>query len=666
MTNFHLESSFLAQYAGQQPQWGPVGYVTYKRTYARPLTAVRERHAQLAAQHGLSGTEEFWLTLTRVTEGCFGVQEDHCKSLHLPWDPTVAQRKAQEMYRLMWEFKFSPPGRGLWMMGAPAVDKLGGSALNNCGFVSTRDIATDFAGPFCFLMDFSMLGVGVGFDVLGAGKVQVREPEVGGVHVVPDTREGWVDLLRATLDAFVGRCRLAEHVDVSRVRPAGAAIRGFGGTASGPAPLVEMRDAVVALLRERVGHYVSAADIVDVMNLVGRCVVSGNVRRSAEIALGEDYDDYLDLKDKDKHPTAVAGWRWASNNSILARVGQSYRRAAARTAKNGEPGYEWLENARRYGRMADPPDDRDVDVVGVNPCSEQSLHDRELCNLVETYPAHHDSLDDYLRTLKYAYLYAKTVTLMPTHDARVNAVTMKNRRIGCSMSGITQAIAKFGYREFLRLCDAGYAEVQQLDKTYSGWLCVPRSIKTTSVKPSGTVSLLCGATPGIHFPESEYYWRVIRFASDSPMLPALREAGYGVTEIDPAKEPNTTAVYFPVREANFCRAKADVSMWEQLLLAADVQAHWADNQVSATVTFDKKTEGPQIERALEAFETRLKGVSFLPREDHGYEHAPYQPISAEAYEMVASRIKPLRLDGGHEVTDSFCDGDKCQVPRGNT
>src|SRR6185312_5446745 len=139
------------------------------------------------------------------------------------------------------------------------------------------------------------------------------------------------------------------------------------------------------------------------------------------------------------HPTAVAGWRWASNNSILARVGQSYRRAAARTAKNGEPGYEWLENARRYGRMADPPDDRDVDVVGVNPCSEQSLH-------------------DYLRTLKYAYLYAKTVTLMPTHDARVNAVTMKNRRIGCSMSGITQAIAKFGYREFLRLCDAGYAE----------------------------------------------------------------------------------------------------------------------------------------------------------------------------------------------------------------
>lgn len=664
MPTFRLDDAFIAIFAGSQPNWGPVGYVTYKRTYARSLSTVYDRHRLLGERYGLTDTEEFWLTLVRVVEGCFRVQEDHCKSLHLPWNEAIAQKKAQEMYRLMWAFKFSPPGRGLWMMGAPVMEKLRGSALNNCAFVSTKDISADFAAPFCFLMDFSMLGVGVGFDVRGAGTMEVEFPAIHGTHVVEDTREGWVDLLRVTLEAFAGRGFLPERVDVSQVRPAGSAIRGFGGTASGPEPLLQMWDAICHLLHDRIGQSISAADITDIANLVGRCVVSGNVRRSAEIALGEDTDDYLDLKDPALHPAAVAGWRWASNNSILAKVGQSYARAARRTAKNGEPGYQWLENARAYSRMGDPPDHRDAQVLGTNPCNEQPLEDRELCNLVETYPAHHETPGEYLRTLKYAYLYAKTVTLLPTHDPRTNAVTMKNRRIGCSMSGIVQAIARHGYHPFFKdFCDRGYEYLRELDREYSDWLCVPQSIKRTTVKPSGTVSLLCGATPGMHYPESEFYWRVIRFAKDSPLLAAIRAAGYKTVDLDPAKEPNTTAVYFPVREANFQRCKHEVGMWEQLILAEDMQKHWSDNQVSVTVTFDRPTEGGQIERALEVFQTRLKGVSFLPRENHGYEHAPYQPISAEEYAEACKGLRPLDLSGGgHEVTDAYCDGDRCQIP----
>ncbi len=661
---FQLDDDFITQHAGKQPKWGPVGYVTYKRTYARDLDKIYERHQEIGLANGLVGSEEFWLTLVRVVEGTYSILQDHCRSLRLPWDAAKAQARAQEMFELAWEFKFLPPGRGLWMMGAPVVAKVGGACLNNCGFQSTRDIDTDFSAPFCALMDFSMLGVGVGGDVRGAGKVVIQKPVLGGVHVVEDTREAWVDLLRVVLDAFVGKNPMPSSCDYSRVRLAGSPIHGFGGTASGPQPLIEMVTSIGLVLYARVGQAITSSDIVDIFNLVGRCVVAGNVRRSAEIMFGEPTDDgFLELKDREKHAAAIDSHRWASNNSIFATVGQSYTKPARLTAKNGEPGYFWLANAQRYGRMIDLPDDRDAAALGGNPCLEQTLHDGELCNLVETFPFAHKNAKDYRRTIKVAYLYAKAVTLVPTHNAKTNAVTMKNRRIGCSMSGIVQAMSKFGRRGFLDLCDDAYAYILELDKTYSGWLCVPESIKRTSVKPSGTVSLLPQATPGIHHPHSEFYWRVIRFATDSHMLPALRAANYRCVEIAPAKEPNTTAVYFPVKEEGFERGENDVSMWEQLELAAALQAHWADNQVSVTVKFNKKTEGPQIARALELYEKRLKGVSFMPHDNHGYEHAPYQEIDEAEYLEAMETLLPLDLSrAGNEVVDKFCDGPSCEMP----
>jgi ribonucleoside-triphosphate reductase len=662
---FELEQSFVEGYMGKQPEWGPVGYVTYKRTYARDLETIYPRHAALAREAGLEGNEEFWLTLVRVVEGTFTILANHCLALHLPWDWNRAQSKAQEMFRLMWGFKFLPPGRGLWMMGAPAVEKVGGAALNNCGFCSSENIDADFAAPFCMLMDYSMLGVGVGGDTRGAGKVKIVEPMcTPAIHYVEDTREGWVEVLRIILEAYIGIGSIPA-LDYSLVRPAGSPIRGFGGTASGPEPLMEMVISICDLLDQRIGEAITSSDIVDIFNLVGRCVVSGNVRRSAEILFGEATDDgFLELKDREKHAAALDSHRWASNNSVFATVGQSYTRQARLTAKNGEPGYFWLENAQKYGRMIDAPNFKDRLAKGGNPCLEQTLWDAELCNLVETFPAHHASLKDYLRTIKFAYLYAKVVTLVPTHNAKTNAVTLKNRRIGCSMSGIVQAVEKFGRRKFFEMCDEAYSYIQELDEQYSDWMCIPRSIKTTSVKPSGTVSLLPrSVTPGMHFPIAEYYWRVIRFATDSKMLPALRRAGHMCIDIDPAKEPNTTAVYFPVKVEDFDRAEKDVSMWEQLELAADMQAYWADNQVSVTVKFDKKTEGPLIGRALEIFETRLKGVSFLPHDDHGFDHAPYQPITEAEYLAAVAALTPLDLTGAvNEEQERFCDGDKCVMP----
>ena len=295
-------------------------------------------------------------------------------------------------------------------------------------------------------------------------------------------------------------------------------------------------------------------------------------------------------------------------------------------------------------------------------CGEQPLESHEMCNLVETFPAHHDTYEDYERTLKMAYLYAKTVTLVPTHVPRANAVMTRNRRIGCSMSGIIQAMVKLGRRSFLEWCDNGYDYIQKLDRIYSDWLGVPLSIKTTTVKPSGTTSLLCGATPGIHFPHSPFYIRHIRVADTSPLVDACREAGYQV-EPDPYAD-NTFVVAFPVKEKHFVKGKREATIWEQFLNAADMQRYWANNAVSVTVTFNHQ-EVRDIRSCLETFEDRLKGVSMLPLsdDDHGYKFAPYVSITEDEYNQMVARISPINMSNSkHEVDDKFCSADKCEIP----
>lgn len=657
--SFKLSDSFVDDYRTQQPEWGysGLGYIIYKRTYARKKAD--------------GNLEEFWETCRRVVEGVYDVQKRHCKSLRLPWDDRKAQRSAQEMFRRMWAFKWLPPGRGLWMMGTPVIDRIGSAALNNCGFVSTKGIKADFADPFCWLMDMLMLGVGVGFDTLGEGTVKIQTPaEVHGTFVVEDSREGWVSLLRVVLDAHVGRGAIPTTIDYSKVRPEGSPIEGFGGTASGPGPLMELMASIKDVLTPLYGQLLTMTAIVDICNLIGRCVVAGNVRRSAEIAFGSPTDEkFLNLKNPDLFPEENKHHRWASNNSIFASVGMDYSQVAELTAKNGEPGYEWLENARMFGRMGRAPDFVDMRVAGANPCVEQSLEDRELCCLVETFPSRHTSFEDYKKTLKYAYLYAKSVTLISTHDDRTNTVMMRNRRIGCSMTGIIQAMQKFGRRNFLStFCDQGYEYLRSLDQVYSDWLCVRTSIKITSVKPSGTVSLLPGVTPGIHFPHAEYYIRRVRLQANSPLVLSLEVAKYHVEE--DAYSPNTVVVSFPVHEKDFDRSKDDVSIWEQLELAAQMQQYWADNQVSVTVTF-KPEEAKDIKPALELYETRLKGVSFLPDKDHGYVQTPYETVDKTTYDSMVAAILPVdaftmmanAMAGGnaHEVTERFCTNDTCMV-----
>jgi len=647
--SFDLPESFLQKYKGKQPTWGPLGYFTYKRTYSR---AIGDR------------SEEYWETCQRVVEGTFSIQKNYCKRNHLPWNDAKGQRAAKRMFELMWKFAFLPPGRGLWAMGTKYVEERGGAALNNCAFVSTKDLATDPIKPFLFIMDMSMVGVGVGFDTMGAGKLTVKKPSNHDVHaavtfVVPDTREGWVDALRILLEAYcLGAPRYL--YDFSQVRPEGAPIKGFGGTASGPQPLIEMLADIKAILDKKIGQTLSSEDIVDIGNLIGRCVVAGNVRRSAEIVFGDPNDETFALLKQDKEK--LTHHRWASNNSIFATVGMDYAWHANQTATNGEPGYMWLDNARAYGRMKDPADWADREAVGGNPCLEQTLHNYELCTLVETFPSRHESLEEYLETLKIAYLYAKTVTLVPTHWPETNSVMARNRRIGLSQSGIIKAFGRHGRREVLRWCDKGYEFISGLDIQYSNWLGVSKSIKKTSVKPSGTISLLAGEPPGIHYPHSEYYIRRIRVGTTSPLVQAAREAGYKI-EAAVGQEANTVCIEFPIKEEFFVRSKDDVSIWEQVANAVAYQRYWADNQVSVTITF-KPEEKADIQHILELYEDSLKGISFLPIEEHGYVQAPYETITEAQYLQMIKHIKPIAFEDvsqGDAVAPKYCDGDACII-----
>ena len=706
--HFRLDSGFINQYRGKQPNFGfnGLGELVFYRTYSRIMT---------------DGVKETFLdTLQRVVEGCYEIQRQHCRRLHIPWDYQKAMKSAQEMFERMWNFKFLPPGRGLWMMGTPFMWTRGSAALNNCGFVSTLDLMeSDPAEPFCFLMDMSMLGVGVGFDTKGAGKIQIHRPaNVKKSYVVHDSREGWVDSVRQLIQSFTSKTIEGELVfDYSAVRLEGTPINGFGGKASGPKILIELHSLIRKHLNNKVGKTLDSVDITDIMNYIGRCVVAGNVRRTAEIAFGEADDaNYASMKNykktlqpeeiakfeevtgklwaealqrsKDACPQAkiedfastgipterltraIETWnamnhhRWASNNSIFAHVGMDYKDVSEQIAVNGEPGLIWLGNMRDYGRLTDGLQPGiDGRVMGSNPCVEQSLESYELCNLVETFPANHDDAEDYMRTLKFAYLYAKTVTLLPTHNPRTNQVTLRNRRIGLSQSGIVQAFSKFGRRTVLKdFCDAGYNEVRRWDEIYSEWLCIQKSIKVTSVKPSGTVSLVAGATPGIHHPEASTYWRRVRLAKDSVLVKILSDAGY---HIEPAiSDPDRTLVVkFAVNDERV-RPVEDVTIWEQMANAADYQRYWADNQVSCTVKF-KHFEKNEICRVLEAYEDQLKGISFLPHVGHGYAQAPYEPCKPEEVEEYNSKIKPA--DYRAYITEAsgskYCDNDSCALPQ---
>ena len=668
--SFKLSDDFVSTYKERKAPFGyrdaagnSVGEITFLRTYSRKKE---------------DGTKETWAEVCeRVTNGTYSIQKDYAKQQRLPWSDTKAASSAKEFFERLFELKFSPPGRGLWVMGTDIVNvQKNSAALQNCAFVSTKEMTkADPAKPFAFLMEASMLGVGVGFDDKGADKdFIIYAPQGEETYEIPDTREGWVESTTALINSYLKPDSKNPVFNYEAIRPEGTPIKTFGGTAAGHQPLEKLHNHINKLFKNREGQKVTRRDIADIGNMIGVCVVSGNVRRSAELLIGRiDDEDFLNLKNADVFPERNSydpenpGWAWMSNNSVEVSVGTDFSSIVDGIVRNGEPGVVWMDVSKAYGRLVDPINNKDHRVVGYNPCAEQSLESFECCTLVETYLNRHESLDDYKRTLKFAYLYAKTVTLLPTHWVETNAIMQRNRRIGTSMSGIANFADNRGIPELRDWMDSGYQTIKYYDTTYSEWLGIRESIKMTTVKPSGTVSILAGESPGVHWtPGGKYFNRAIRFSNNDPMLPLFKLANY---RVEPASEsPDTTSVvFFPIKsEAK--RAERDVTIFEKMALAATAQRYWSDNSVSVTVSFDPETESQHVDTVLHMYDGQLKTVSFLPSGNFSYPQMPYTQITEEEYEAEGTmKLFPIDFAGiyagmGIEaIGEAYCSTDACEV-----
>jgi hypothetical protein len=596
-------------------------FITEASKWPEPWAATKDRPENVVAALVFNRTysrdgERWYQCIQRVVNGTFRVIQRQCYLLGKPFEFERMQSIAQKMYFKIFNMKYSPPGRGLFCMGSPVIEKAGlAAALNNCAFVTTKNMDKDPTEPFTFLFEFSMLGTGVGISLDGAGKAKVYCPETNKpmLHHVEDSREGWTKSLEILLLSYFKEESPSIQFDYSNIRPAGVKLKTFGGVSSGYECLYQLHEDVRKTLNRYIGSTLDSRGIADIINMIGVAVVSGNVRRTSEILFGDPNDEtFLNLKNYSENPDRAA-YGWTSNNSVFAKVGMDYTKTVENIYANGEPGFLWQENARKYSRLCEPKDWKDLKCDAGNPCLEISLESHELCCLSEVFLNRNESLEEFLDTLYFAFLYAKVVTLLPTHYGKTNEVISRNRRIGTSITGIAQFLSTNGLHELKKWCKQGYKALKKYDKEFSDWFGVPQSIKITTVKPSGTVSLLAGATPGVHFPISNYYIRRVVLAKNSPYVPLLKEAGYYLE--DSAYEKKTSCVVeIPVCMGENVRKQSEVSMWEQLSLAAFLQKYWASNQVSCTISFDPEKEPKEMMvHALEYFQYQLKGISFLPQ-----------------------------------------------------
>lgn len=597
-------------------------------------------------------------------------------------------------------------------------------------------------------------------------------------HTIPDSREGWVWSVKILLNAYLHECpeitdelsRFPEF-DYSLIRPKGSRINGFGGIASGPWPLEKLHKRlhcylgyflashglpchesssveaqaleekflfdlagidypleraekhaqwmIAAKRYSRRREYDSVRLIADVFNAIGDCVVSGNVRRSSEIAIGDpESETFLNLKNYELHPER-ASIGHNSNNSVRFTKTEQYTAFLPRITEhirtNGEPGLIFQLNMTRYSRIARPPVSNSLrlgfgssreyeedQAILSNPCGEICLESHEFCNLSEVAmnkflmranPLHSSSLDvseeasldfdmpHFLDSLRHAAFYCKCVALLPCHLEETNAIIARNMRIGVSLSGVAVIYDTLGATRMIEIFKAGYRCVRDFDVELSSILGVVPSIRVTTCKPSGTISLLTGATPGIHFAiAGRYARRRVIIGKSDPLAAVLIRIG--VEHEQCLSSPDALCFSFYIdfaggSDGGKVRSEREVGLYEMLSLIATVQREWADNMVSATVTFDQEREGHLLEQAIANFAPLIKSCSFFPRDCTVYGQMPYEAITEEEFRIGRSRVsedvdlahlldEQIKVSGGRGVdpeAPKYCDGASCDMPK---
>lgn len=443
----------------------------------------------------------------------------------------------------------------------------------------------------------------------------------------------WVKLLSNVLDSYF---KTGESFTYSTilVRAAGEPILGFGGTASGPRILVDGIAKICAVFTSRAGKKLRSVDVLDICNIIGSVVVAGNVRRSAEIALG-DADDTLFLRAKNWGTGNIPNTRAFSNNTIYADTYDYINNEfwSGYASGGGEPyGLFNLGLSQREGRLGE---DKEDNVEGTNPCAEISLASYEFCNLCELFLNNIESREELIEVARLLYKTQKAITQMPYLHPESEEIVHKNARIGIGVTGICQSLDKLEW-----LSDA-YLAIRAYDKQWSkerGW---PESIKISTIKPSGTLSLLAGATPGVHPAYAQYYIRRVRMSSEDALVALCRNAGYAIEyarRYDKTEDYGTVIVSFPCQTPEGALLAENMTAIRQLELVKEMQTIWSDNAVSVTVYYREEELAAIKDWLKENYETGIKSVSFLLHSEHGFDQAPYEAIDYKKYMALKDNI----------------------------
>jgi len=563
------------------------------------------------------------------------------------------------------------PSMRAMMTAGPALNR-DNTAGYNCSYLPVDDPKS-----FDEAMYILLCGTGVGFSVERQYVSNLPEvPELfysDTVVVVKDSKEGWAKAFRQVL-ALLWAGEIPKW-DVSRVRPAGARLKTFGGRASGPAPLVELFNFAITTFKNAQGRKLSSVECHDLMCFIGQIVVVGGVRRSAMISLSNLSDDRM-RHAKSGQWWETASWRALANNSVSYTEKpdmETFMRewTALVESKSGERG---IFNREASKKQAEKYDRRDPNYdFGTNPCSEIILRPYQFCNLTECVVRATDTIEDLERKVRMATIMG-TIQSSYTKFPYLRKVwannTEEERLLGVSLTGIMD-------NPLMTSANAGLEKTLEHLRnvavaTNAEWadrLGIPHSAAISCVKPSGTVSQLVDSASGIHARHSPYYIRTVRGDNKDPLTQFMIDKGVP-NEPCVMKGDTTTVFSFPVKSPEGAVTRNDMSAVEQLETWLTYQRHWCEHKPSVTISV-RDSEWMEVGAFVYKYFDEMSGVSFLPHSDHTYQQAPYQDCAKEEYEELLATM-PKNIDWSelsqYESEDNTagsqtmaCSGDTCEI-----
>ena len=563
------------------------------------------------------------------------------------------------------------PSMRAMMTAGPAADR-DNTCIYNCSY-----LAVDDPKAFDEAMFILLCGTGVGFSV--ERQYINKLPEVPTLFksdttiVVRDSKEGWAKAFRQVL-ALLWAGEIPQW-DTSKVRPAGARLKTFGGRASGPAPLIDLFSFTVQTFKNAQGRKLSALECHDIMCFVGQIVVSGGVRRSAMISLSNLSDDRM-RHAKSGQWWETAGHRALANNSVCYTEKpdmNSFLRewTALVESKSGERG---IFNREASKKQAAKNGRRDSEwEFGTNPCSEIILRPNQFCNLTEVVVRATDSIDDLERKVRVATILG-TIQSTYTHFPYLRKVWQRNteeeRLLGVSLTGIMDnplmTTKNKGLEKTLEhLKNVAISTNAELANSLS----IPQATAISCVKPSGTISQLVDSASGIHPRHSSYYIRTVRADTNDPLTKFM--ADQGIPNEPCVMKPDSTVVFsFPIKSPDKAVLRDDLTAIEQLETWLTYQRHWCKHKPSVTITV-RDEEWLEVGAFVYKHFDEMSGISFLPHSDHTYQQAPYQEVGRSDYNMLAS-LMPTSIDwsklSDYEEDDNTasmqtlaCSGDSCEI-----